>query len=170
MTGRHAAAPSLPPVITAGEPEGGIWCQPCQQPSRWGIPLFLDGQPAGGLELCLGCGTGHDRPGRYIVTAEGGAAAPEAAREPLTARLRLPRRKRPGGLCEHSHCARQARMVLHHWSDGWGDSRDYFFCSRRHRTMWREENDLQDNIRPAHRRCNQKKTNKLLSEMGDEAV
>jgi hypothetical protein len=63
--GKHTPIPL--PVITAGEAIRHTWCGVCLEPWRIRVPLYADGQPCGGLEVCMGCGSVHDQPGVYIT-------------------------------------------------------------------------------------------------------
>jgi hypothetical protein len=128
--------------ITAGDPETGLWCPVCLVDTRLRIPLYLDGEQAGGIEICPGCGTGHDKPGAYITPEPPGpVASPPPRGRGLITRL-LNRRAQDAPVCERQHCAKRSRQVVHDWTDGAGSSLSYWFCSKRCRKAWRSENGL----------------------------
>jgi hypothetical protein len=133
------------PVISYGEVTYGAWCAVCQKDSRLRLALFADGQPAGGLEICPGCGTGHDKPGAYITPEPPGpVVSPPPRGRGLIASLTalVPRRDPDAPVCARRHCAKRSRDVAHDWDDGAGVSIAYRFCSKRCRHAWREENGL----------------------------
>jgi hypothetical protein len=132
-------------AITAGDPETGLWCPVCLVDSRLRIPLYLDGEHAGGIEICPGCGTGHDRPGAYITPEPPGpVVSPPPRGRGLTARLAalLSRRPPDAPVCDRQHCAKHSRQVVHDWTDGAGSSLTYRFCSKRCRKAWRTQHGL----------------------------
>lgn len=149
MTGRHRVTPV--PEITAGEPEHGLWCQVCQDATRVRVPLFADGVPAGGIEFCPGCGTGHDKPGVYAVPQMPVIPATRYARDtgPWLPRLArsLHRRacKRSGMIateCAYGQCRWPGlwRNVLEVPGDE-GTWR-YVFCRASHRELWAAGNGI----------------------------
>lgn len=127
--------------VVAGEPELNCWCPVCLLPIRLRVPLHLDdagSTPVGVLEICPGCGTGHDRPSVAVATT------PREPREwhPLVAAARAVHRwacrrsGRPALLCAFGECRwpglyRHEQTVL-------GDEGTwrYVFCSRRHGRAW----------------------------------
>jgi hypothetical protein len=129
------------PRIVAGEPELHRWCPVCQLPSRVSVPLHLDhlgAPPAGVLEICPGCGTGHDRPS--IATAIADQPGPHrrllpAVAHAIHARLCRRRGQRAVG-CAHRDCPwpglyRNQRQMV-----GEDGTWRFLFCTRRHLRAW----------------------------------
>ena len=129
-------------MITYGDPETGAYCSRCQAPTRLRLPVFADGRPAGGLEICPGCGTGHDRPAAYAIGPPDAPEPPEPPPVPLYERLTARLRREDHGTCERAHCARKARRTAYDWDDGYGTAITYWFCRRAHRAAWCKANGL----------------------------
>jgi hypothetical protein len=150
--GRHNIT-QPPPVITAGEAIRHTWCPICQEPWRVRIPLLVNGEPCGGIEVCPGCGSVHDKPGVYITPpapdTPGAPLTAPGATTPLLPRLACTlhsRRCRRKGLrspgCALGDCP---------WPGLWRhavpfDEDDgvttYLFCRKRHKRAWAAVNDM----------------------------
>jgi hypothetical protein len=117
----------------------------CRLPSRIRIPLHigsLTAAVAGVLEICPGCGTGHDRP---AVTA---TSTPLPRVNPV---VRIAhgvhawwcRRRgvKPLG-CAHGACPWPGRYGHVHVMAGDEGTWRYVFCSRRHRRAWAIEHRI----------------------------
>lgn len=128
--------------VTAGEPELHCWCPTCQLPTRVRVPLHIgspSGPPAGLLEICPGCGTGHDRPS---VTA---ADAPRERRRPLVQLAHAVhgracrRRARPATGCAHDTCPWPGLHRNQHTMAGDDGTWTFLFCTRRHMRAWADQ-------------------------------
>jgi hypothetical protein len=141
VTGRHRETPV--PVITAGEPEQGAWCPVCLLPTRLRVPLFADGRPCGGLEICPGCGTGHDRPASYVTPA-----APQdrivafQATQPPAGWLRNLLHRGDGPGCAFGNCRRGGSRKHEYVIPADEGTYRYWFCRNAHRDAWCEANGL----------------------------
>lgn len=129
--------------IVAGEPELHRWCPVCQLPSRVCVPLHLDAvgaEPAAVLEICPGCGTGHDRPSVTVTASPRGRPRPlVAVAHAVNRRLAQRAGRQPLG-CAHAACPWPGRYrLLHEMPDDDGTWR-YLFCTKRHRTRWAVDN------------------------------
>lgn len=134
------------PVITAGEPEPGAWCPVCLEPWRLRIPLFLNGELSTVLEICPGCGTGHDKSAAYTVPVTHGPEPeplPPSRRQRLAASIR--ERLRPADerdQCGYGTCPRRA-SDRHCHVLAYDEGRMTFrFCGERHRRAWLTLNDI----------------------------
>lgn len=134
-------------TITAGEPQQGAWCPVCLMHTRLRVPLrSATGSPLGTLEICPGCGTGHDRYSASITP-------------PSRRRWRLPRHPLAGtARAVHGwRCARHGTQALEcaygdcPWPglprhttavEGDGGTWRYVFCRRTHRRAWAQENGI----------------------------
>lgn len=136
----------MKPAIIAGGITLHAWCNPCQAPTRIRIPLHLGStaSPAVNvLEVCPGCGTGHDRPNVEVTPAR------EAPRGHLIARLaralhaRSCRRKGRLALgCAYGDCQWPGLWRLEHAMDGDEGTWRYLFCTKRHRRSWAADHQL----------------------------
>jgi hypothetical protein len=142
VTGRHRETPL--PVITAGEPEQGAWCPVCLLPTRLRVPLFADGRACGGLEICAGCGTGHDRPAAYIATAapQDRIIARDVPPSPRRSLLRALTGHHDGPDCAFGDCHRRGSRKHEYVIPADDGTYRYFFCRTRHRDAWCEANGL----------------------------
>jgi hypothetical protein len=145
--------PTPLPVITAGEAIRHTWCGICLEPWRIRVPLYADGQPCGGLEVCMGCGATHDKPGVYITPHDPDApAAPAPAvgpRAPLLPRLAsalharaCKRRGLRACECAYGDCPWPGLWRLAFEMDGDEGHWSYLFCRKSHRARWAEENGV----------------------------
>lgn len=127
--------------IVAGEPELHSWCPVCLLSIRLRIPLHfgdVGGPLAAVLEICPGCGTGHDRPS---VTA---TAAPRQPLQwnPLLAvahaahRWVCGRTGRISRVCAHGDCRWPGLYRHEHTIAGDEGTWRYVFCTRRHHNAW----------------------------------
>ena len=132
-------------AVVAGEPELHAWCAVCQAATRVRVPLHIGslGAPlAGVLEICPGCGTGHDRPSVNV------AAAPRQCRRALVAlahavhRRHCERQGRPAVGCAHADCPWPG--LYRHQIEIPGDDGMWrlFFCRNRHRRTWAAANGI----------------------------
>lgn len=132
------------PQILAGEPQLHCWCPVCQLPSRVRVPLHIGSlgtPPASVLEICPGCGTGHDRPSVNIT-------APDAPRgwHPLTALAHALhawacRRRGLAAIgCAHRDCRWPGLYRHQHQMTGEDGTWRFLFCTRRHKRAWLAEN------------------------------
>lgn len=129
------------PTLVAGEPELYCWCPVCQMPTRLRVPLHLGdtSTPAAAvLEICPGCGTGHNRPSVTVADTprERRPYGPLIALARTVHRWACERRGRRALGCAHRDC---------HWPGLWrnqfemtGDDGTwrYVFCTSRHRRAW----------------------------------
>lgn len=131
--------------IVAGEPELHCWCPVCQIPSRVRVPLYLDTtgtDPVAVLEICPGCGTGHDRPSVSV------SPTPRPRPRPLVAlahavHARLCRRRGLRALgCAHRDCPWPGQYRHKHQLLGDEGTWSYLFCTKRHRTAWAADHQL----------------------------
>lgn len=136
--------------VVAGEPDLNCWCPVCQLPIRLRVPLHLDdtsGTSVGVLEICPGCGTGHDRPSTTVspAPARQRRAIP---RRPLLATVRAVHRwacRRSGRiprLCAHGDCQRPGLYRHEHAIEADEGTWRYVFCTRRHRRAWAAANGI----------------------------
>lgn len=135
-----------PPVIVAGEPEFHGWCAVCGTPTRVRVPLYLGSnpEPVSHLEICPGCGTGHDRPSVTVTKAPR-----ERRRGHLLARLartihgRACRRKGLQSLaCAHQRCQWPGLWRLQHEMPSDDGVYRFMFCSARHKRAWAAEHGV----------------------------
>jgi hypothetical protein len=142
VTGRHREKP--PPVITAGEPGQGAWCPVCLLPTRLRVPLFADGKACGGLEICPGCGTGHDKPGAYITPAapQDRIIARDVTQAQRRSLLQVLGRHRDGPDCAWGDCRRRGSRKLEYAIPADEGTYRYWFCRTAHRDAWCETNGL----------------------------
>ncbi len=134
-------------TIVAGEPEFHCWCQVCQTPTRVRIPLHhrTTASPAVNvLEMCPGCGTGHDRPSVNVTRPPR-----ERSRGHLLARLaralhgRACARRGLRALgCAHQDCQWPGLYRHEHSIPGEDGTWRYMFCRASHRRAWAEANRL----------------------------
>lgn len=133
------------PTIVAGEPDLHAWCPVCQLPTRVRVPLHLGhtgGQPTAVLEICPGCGTGHDRPSIAVTEP------PRERRRPLVAAVHAAhqwacrRRGRPSLGCAHRDCPWPGLYRKQHAIPGEDGTWRLFFCSKRHRRAWAADNGI----------------------------
>lgn len=128
-------------VIVAGEPELHTWCPVCLLPTRVRVPLHIgavSGPPAALLEICPGCGTGHDRPS---INA---AAAPRRPRQRnlvlavahAVHRWVCRRRGRISRVCAHGDCRLPGLYRHEHTISTDEGTWRYVFCIARHRRAW----------------------------------
>lgn len=136
-------------VITAGEPELRAWCSVCQLPTRLRLPLHagdLTGPVVAVLEICPGCGTGHDRPSVNLVPVPRGPRQREG--NPLTrlarhAHARICRRSgRPALACAYADC--QWPGLHRNTAEVPGDDGTwrYVFCRPSHKRRWAAEHAI----------------------------
>lgn len=118
------------------------------EPWRLRIPLFADGELATVLEICPGCGTGHDKSAAYTVpVAEGPQPEPVTPRLPLPYRLiaAMRERCRPAdetAQCAYGSCRRRARDRHCHVLPVEDGTIRYRFCRNAHRRAWAAVNGL----------------------------
>ena len=135
------------PTIVAGEAELNCWCSVCQLPTRLRVPLHINGPgtaPAGVLEICPGCGTGHDRPSVVV------AASPQQKphRHPLVAlahaahRWLCGRRGLVPRVCAHRDCRWPGLHRHEHTIRTDEGAWRYVFCTDRHRRAWCAHNGI----------------------------
>jgi hypothetical protein len=127
------------PEIVAGDPELHCWCRVCQMPSRVRIPLHLDAvstMPAAVLEICPGCGTGHDRPSVTAMPLPRERISPLVAAAHTVNRWFQRRRGRPALGCAHRDCPWPGTYRHQHEMLGDEGRWTYHFCTRRHRAAW----------------------------------
>jgi hypothetical protein len=132
-------------TVTAGDVEHHAWCAACQSPTRLRIPLALAGQPAGTLEVCPGCGTGHDRAYAGVTPAPKGPRTlphPVAALAKAAHGYACRRSGVPALECAHGDCPWPGlwRHVLE--LDGEDGTWRYVFCSLRHCRRWAAEHGI----------------------------
>ena len=140
------------PVITAGEAIRHTWCGVCLEPWRIRVPLLVNGQPCGGLEVCPGCGSVHDRPGVYITPPEdtpGVLLTTPGGRTPLLPRLacRLHARRCARKGLRSPGCAVTGCLWPGLWRHAVPFDEDdgvttYLFCRKSHRAKWADENGV----------------------------
>lgn len=136
-----------PPLIVAGEPEFHCWCAVCQLPSRVRVPLHhrtTAGPVVNVLEVCPGCGTGHDRPSVTVTDAprERRAGHPLARlARALHGRVCARKGLRPLA-CAFGDCQWPGLYRLEHTVPGEDGTWRYVFCRKAHRRAWAEANRL----------------------------
>ena len=152
--GKHTPTPL--PVITAGEAIRHTWCGVCLEPWRIRVPLLLNGQPCGGIEVCPGCGSVHDKPGVYITEPDpdtpGVLLTTPGGRTPLlprlAARLNVWWYKRHGldpadaRECAWTGCPWPGLYRHEVTMDGEEGTWRYVFCRKSHRAKWAGENGV----------------------------
>lgn len=152
-------------VIAAAEPETGAWCPVCLMPSRVRIPLHdgaTDGPLVATLEVCPGCGTGHDRPSATVTTGilgrkgkdrnhslEPGGGTQSAgltySGHPVVVfasklhALACRRKGLPALECAHGDCHWPGLWRHEHAIDGDEGTWRYVFCRRSHKRAWAAE-------------------------------
>lgn len=127
------------PAIIAGDPELHCWCPVCQLPSRLRIPLHLGAvstTPAAVVEICPGCGTGHDRPSVTTTALPRERINPIVAAAHTLSRWIHRRRGLPAVGCAHRDCPWPGRYSLAHEMVGDEGLWRYLFCTKRHRRAW----------------------------------
>lgn len=133
------------PRVVAGEPELHRWCPTCQLPSRVSVPLHLDhvGAPVvGTLEICPGCGTGHDRPSITVTEQRGPRRRPlPAVAHTIHGRLCRRRGLRPVA-CAHRDCPWPGLYRHQHQMVGDEGTWRYLFCTRRHLRAWAHDHRI----------------------------
>lgn len=125
--------------IVAGDPQLHCWCPVCQLPSRVRVPLHLhtvDSAPAAVLEICPGCGTGHDRPSVAISPLPREPVRPLVAAAHALSRWIHKRRGLPALGCAHGDCPWPGRYRRQHEMPGEDGLWRYLFCTARHRRQW----------------------------------
>ena len=135
-------------TIVAGEPEYHCWCATCGTPTRLRIPLHA-GTTAGPvvnvLEVCPGCGTGHDRPSVTITRAprERQRRGHPLARLARALHGRMCARKglRPLG-CAHGDCRWPGLYRHEHAIEGEDGTWRYLFCRKSHQRAWAMGNGI----------------------------
>lgn len=135
-------------TVTAGEVEHHTWCAVCQAPMRLRVPLIQRGQQVATLEVCPGCGSGHDRAYAGVTPAPRTHPLPSLPR--LARSLhgwRCRRKSRPALECAHGDCPWPGlwRNVLE--MDGDDGTWKFLFCTRRHRSHWAREHGLGEGVR-----------------------
>lgn len=137
-------------AVHAGEPQLHCWCPVCHLPSRVRVPLHISGlgtAPAAVLEICPGCGTGHDRPNVTLTDP------PKERRRPLVAAAHTVhqwvcrRRGQPSVGCAHRDCPWPGLYRHRHEMPGEDGTWHLFFCTRRHRRAWAADNGIRLNDR-----------------------
>lgn len=155
MAGKHRLTGG-PQISFAGEPEFYLWCAVCQDSTRVRVRLRANSLPAGCLEMCAGCGSGHDRPGVYLVDQTGlEPATPMAADQAAPAFLArikayaswlaaaVTRRARPRrSVCAYGDCWLPGRRSVSYSMPGEEGTWTYRFCTKRHRVAWAYGNRL----------------------------
>ena len=130
------------PTIVVGEPTLHCWCAVCQLPSRIRVPLHvgsLGAEPASLLEICPGCGGGHDQPS---VTAIPAPRPERSTRRPLVAlahrihRWACQRRGQSALACAHGECPWPGLYRNQHEMPGDEGTWRYVFCTKRHQRAW----------------------------------
>lgn len=133
-----------PPQIVAGEPELHTWCPTCQMPTRVRVPLHhvsLGTSPDAVLEICPGCGTGHDRPALTIVPTPRATMGNPLVAAAHTLHARLCRRHGRRALgCAYRDCRWPGLYRNQHQMPGDEGVWRFLFCTRRHRRAWAREN------------------------------
>lgn len=128
-----------PREIVAGDPELHCWCPVCQLPSRVRVPLHIDSvgtTPAAVLEICPGCGTGHDRPSAAVTQLPRQRINPLVAAAHTASRWIHRRQGRPALGCAHRNCPWPGRYRHQHEMTGDEGRWRYLFCTNRHRRLW----------------------------------
>jgi hypothetical protein len=137
-----------PAVVVAGEPELHGWCATCRLPSRVRVPLHIGSTTApvsAVLEICPGCGTGHDRP---LVAAISPGPRPPVRFNPFVRAAHALHRLacRRSGLrslgCAHRDCPWPGQYRHEHQMAGEDGTWRYYFCTRRHRRTWAAEHRI----------------------------
>jgi hypothetical protein len=133
--------------VVAGEPTLHQWCPVCRLPSRVRVTLHIGDRRApvaGVLEICPGCGTGHDRPSVAMTRPE---REPRPWR-PLVGlawgvhRWACGRRGVRPLDCAHGDCRWPGRYRHEHEIAGEDGTWRYLFCSDRHRRAWAAEHRI----------------------------
>lgn len=128
--------------VTAGEVERNAWCPVCLAPTRLRVHLEQAGRPAGVLEICPGCGTGHDR--ASVAVTPGAGERPTRPRPgnsvaALACRVHRWACRRRGRIaveCAHGDCPWPGLWWhVHRMSGGEGEW-SYLFCRPSHRRAW----------------------------------
>lgn len=125
--------------IVAGDPELHCWCPVCQLPSRVRVPLHLDAvgsSPVAVLEICPGCGTGHDRPSVTTTPLPRERTKALVSAAHALNRWLQRRRGRPGIGCAHRDCPWPGQYRHQHEMHGDEGRWRYLFCTARHRRQW----------------------------------
>lgn len=125
--------------IVVGDPELHCWCPVCGAPTRMRIPLHLDvvgSTPTAVLEICPGCGTGHDRPSVAVTPVPRQRTSPVVAAAHAVNRWLQRRHGRPALGCAHRDCPWPGRHRHQHEMTGDEGRWTYHFCTGRHRIAW----------------------------------
>ena len=131
--------------IAAGEPELHQWCSVCQLPTRVRVPLHIGsvGAPvAAVLEICPGCGTGHDRPSVAVadVPRQPREWHPVVAAAHVVHRWACRRRGLASRVCAYGACRWPGLYRNEHSIEGDEGQWRYVFCTGRHQRRWAAEN------------------------------
>jgi hypothetical protein len=146
VTGRHRVVE--PVRITAGEPEHGAWCAVCQLPTRLRVPLFTGPatRPSAVLEICPGCGSGHDQSAAYIEPVpETAAVAKVRWRHAVAAALHRRACERNGLIprdCAWGDCPWPGLWRNEVSMEGEDGTWRYVFCRKAHQRRWVAENGI----------------------------
>lgn len=131
-------------VITVeGEPVFGLYCPVCLEDWRMRLTLAVNGVMAGGLEICPGCGTGHDKPGYYLTPPpDDRLAALLAAPDPGRGVFAWLRRRLENPGCAYRDCPWAGRRRWAHEMHGDEGRWTFLFCRKSHRAKWAAENGV----------------------------
>lgn len=136
------------PRIVASEPELNCWCPVCLLPIRLRVPLHLGdaaGPQVGMLEICPGCGTGHDQPSVTVTAVSGRAPRqwhPLIAAAHAVHKWVCRRAGRTSRVCAHGGCRWPGLHRHEHAIPTDEGTYRYVFCTRRHRHAWADRHGL----------------------------